>query len=439
MCGLFGYSGRKVANPLKIKLLWTFSSKRGTDGTGIYFNNKLLKFIYEYGKSSGSSFDTVLGSTLQLHNDTDNTILGHCRSKTIGLVSLNNTHPFEYITPNGDKWIFAHNGTIRNLEELKTAYKPTVSGNTDSEVLGWILAHGHFNVLTEYKGAAAFTLYNDTKQELYIFKGASQHDSNVTTDERPLYYYKGRNGMYYASEAEILVTGINTTKSIIEFESNTLYKIVDGSIINKTVYDRSNVNSYTAVNNYHHDVYGYSEHRETGFYKNNKPKHQKTVKKDEFIEPNPQSIAKGSVYYYKNRYYRQGHLLTGELKLTHDGFHPFGRDDNEEANVYYFVDGLLLRNEEAYTKYKALSPHDRDAQLRSVYRFSIDMLHPRTIIMSGNNCWCYQDGNYIQNSWITPMFAKYKYYFNREGKLTSVSEVSKPLTANIEIWKKHLA
>ncbi|MFO0663545.1 MAG: class II glutamine amidotransferase [Polyangiaceae bacterium] len=63
-----------------------------------------------------------------------NMLLAHVRLKTVGETSLANTHPFE-----SDGWVFAHNGTIKNLEQLERLCSAerlrAVQGHTDSERL----------------------------------------------------------------------------------------------------------------------------------------------------------------------------------------------------------------------------------------------------------------------------------------------------------------
>jgi predicted glutamine amidotransferase len=61
-------------------------------------------------------------------------LLAHVRRRTVGGLSLQNTHPFRH----GD-WVFAHNGTIDRLGELRDAIGDggvtRIVGETDSEVL----------------------------------------------------------------------------------------------------------------------------------------------------------------------------------------------------------------------------------------------------------------------------------------------------------------
>src|SRR5260221_2627801 len=66
-------------------------------------------------------------------------LLAHVRQKTIGETSLANTHPFER-----GGWVFAHNGTIKDVAWLHARASSErlaeISGETDSELLfAWLL------------------------------------------------------------------------------------------------------------------------------------------------------------------------------------------------------------------------------------------------------------------------------------------------------------
>jgi glutamine amidotransferase len=60
-------------------------------------------------------------------------LIAHIRQKTVGATSLENTHPFRR-----GRWVFAHNGTIKNLgwllREVSPARRAEVAGQTDSEL-----------------------------------------------------------------------------------------------------------------------------------------------------------------------------------------------------------------------------------------------------------------------------------------------------------------
>ncbi len=60
-------------------------------------------------------------------------LVAHVRRRTVGPVSIENTHPFQR-----GPWVFAHNGTIEEVDRLRAAASPRrlaeVEGTTDSEV-----------------------------------------------------------------------------------------------------------------------------------------------------------------------------------------------------------------------------------------------------------------------------------------------------------------
>jgi predicted glutamine amidotransferase len=60
-------------------------------------------------------------------------LVAHIRQRTVGCTSLENTHPFQ-----SGRWVFAHNGTINDVEFLRAnasaARKDGIRGQTDSEL-----------------------------------------------------------------------------------------------------------------------------------------------------------------------------------------------------------------------------------------------------------------------------------------------------------------
>ncbi len=66
-------------------------------------------------------------------------LVSHVRQKTVGQTSLANTHPFVR-----GRWVFAHNGTVKDLDWLRSQTSPErlqeIGGETDSELLfAWLL------------------------------------------------------------------------------------------------------------------------------------------------------------------------------------------------------------------------------------------------------------------------------------------------------------
>jgi glutamine amidotransferase len=68
-------------------------------------------------------------------------LISHVRQKTVGDTTLANTHPFQR-----GRWIFAHNGTVKDIPWLRTHVsserRAEITGETDSELLfAWLLTH----------------------------------------------------------------------------------------------------------------------------------------------------------------------------------------------------------------------------------------------------------------------------------------------------------
>ncbi len=66
-------------------------------------------------------------------------LISHIRQKTVGDTTLANTHPFSR-----GRWVFAHNGTVKDMAWLRAHASPgrlgEIDGQTDSEVLfAWLL------------------------------------------------------------------------------------------------------------------------------------------------------------------------------------------------------------------------------------------------------------------------------------------------------------
>lgn len=414
MCGLFGHVGQRPAEPLTIKLLWIYSSLRGTDSTGMYRNGIISKRWYEWHKNSGNSFEVAFGSIFRKSTD-QHTVIGHCRAKSVGLVSEKNTHPFEYIV-NDNRWIFAHNGTIKNVEELATKYNiDRQSDETDSQTLGHILAEGNWDVLLEYKGSAAFSLYNETEDTLYLWRGFSCHDTSKATDERPLCIYQGRNYIYWASDIVNLGTALNTKKNMDDIDPNTLLVIKGGRVIDAIVYDRSKVDSYYVATTYYNRNNDYEPL--AGRIKYSTTKKHKNIEKKMVVEPNPQNIAKNKVYYWRGKYYRNGHPLNGTYMIDSDGSVCNGETCNTDYELYYFFKGFMLKG---FTEHQLLNKSDiysLEDLLKESYKFSECWLHPEVIlpVVRGSTEWFAMNGRYLSNCRVAPKFGYYIHDINGQG------------------------
>lgn len=361
MCNLAGYSGKHDANPLSIKLLAIYGRNRGKDGFGIVCDKKLYKYCGFKGQVNQSdSLDLIYGRTI---DKCGNVVIMHNRWKTKGFVNESNTHPFEFNDIEGKRFIFAHNGTISNIEELADNYKVAHHlSDVDSKIFGEIIYRHGFNVLTEYEGYAAFSLYDVEENALYLWRGFSECDSIHATEERPLFYYQNKrhDKLYYSSEFMNLITALNTEDNIQELEYNCLTKIVDGKIVEKTYYDRSNIKfqpiSYPKATDWNDafstrdQTYGYNKHSSVVRTQQN----TMSVKKVPLykIESCPQNESKGKIYCWKGLYWANGHVLNGAYliqdNLTYTLITAENLNDKNAEFYEFFRDGYMLSDYNAY-------------------------------------------------------------------------------------------
>lgn len=150
MCRLYGF---RANEPTKVEctlvraqnalLVQSRSDLRGwshSDGWGIayYQDSELLIERRETAAFQDQGFSVAAERAYA------ETVLAHVRRSTVGGPALDNTHPFSQ-----PPWVFAHNGTVRAMQELRPrllreieeAIDERPEGTTDSEtVFLWLLA-----------------------------------------------------------------------------------------------------------------------------------------------------------------------------------------------------------------------------------------------------------------------------------------------------------
>lgn len=129
MCELLGLSFKRAVNP---KISFKGFQKRGKnnpDGWGIaYYPDKSVQIFKEHIQINTSKFADFLKNYSFMNSKI---FIAHVRRTSVGKNSHENTHPF-CRELNGKEYLFAHNGTIRNLDKLNLGrFKPI--GKTDSE------------------------------------------------------------------------------------------------------------------------------------------------------------------------------------------------------------------------------------------------------------------------------------------------------------------
>lgn len=138
MCQLLGMNCNV---PTDICFSFTGFQKRGgetdvhADGWGIaFFEGKGVRLFLDPQPSAQSTIAELVRN-YPIHSLN---VIAHIRKATQGVVSLENTHPFQRELW-GQYWVYAHNGNLPQFQpELDGSFVPV--GNTDSErIFCWLL------------------------------------------------------------------------------------------------------------------------------------------------------------------------------------------------------------------------------------------------------------------------------------------------------------
>jgi glucosamine 6-phosphate synthetase-like amidotransferase/phosphosugar isomerase protein len=205
MCGLFGFLRYGEA----IKKLSTLTNSlaeqsaiRGTDATGIAFNEGGKLKIIKDGKSA-YELDFK-------HSDDTRAMIGHTRHSTQGSEKKNcNNHPFPGRVGNLN-FALAHNGVLSNDDTLrKTLNLPKTKIETDSYVAAQLLMSKKTLDFESIKymaekvcGSFSFSIL-DSKDNLYLVKG----DSPLHV----LHFPKSKIYVYASTEAILFKALVDTS------------------------------------------------------------------------------------------------------------------------------------------------------------------------------------------------------------------------------------
>jgi predicted glutamine amidotransferase len=141
-------------------------------------------------------------------------VLVHVRSRTVGRVCLANTQPFRH-----DRWVFAHKGTIRDLDFLRsrTSAKRAreMAGDTDSEVLfAYLLScldagHGTGIDPTEHADAALAFAVREIREHTppgeYSFLISDGRSLHAYRQGIPLFVLQGRPGQESSAPGRVVL------------------------------------------------------------------------------------------------------------------------------------------------------------------------------------------------------------------------------------------
>ena len=199
MCGLFGFSKygnedikglSKLTNALAVE-----SAIRGTDATGIAFNNKGSLKI---DKDSKSAYKMDFK-----HPDDIVALSGHTRHSTQGSCKKNyNNHPFKGMYK-GFKFALCHNGVLSNDKSLRREERlPKTKIETDSYIAVQLLeSQSRLNyesikyMAEKTEGSFSYTIL-DEKNNLYLVKGDSPL-SILHFPKKKIYVYASTDEILY--------------------------------------------------------------------------------------------------------------------------------------------------------------------------------------------------------------------------------------------------
>ncbi len=187
MCGIAGYIGKFLPNPIHLKQTSKILEHRGPNDEGFY--------THKYHKN--------------------NVTLIHRRLSIIDL-DVRSNQPFTY---NGTVLVF--NGEIYNYIEIRKTLEElghTFVTQGDTEVLIHALCQWGQNAHDRLEGMWAFAWYNEKDGTLLL--------SRDRFGEKPLYFWQKNNGFYFSSEIKGLATLAGEWPNINE--SHLLRNLVNG-------------------------------------------------------------------------------------------------------------------------------------------------------------------------------------------------------------------
>lgn len=142
MCRLFGFKS-VISSQVHSSLVGADNalanqSFHHPDGWGVAYYLEGAPHIVKATDSAINShiFERVSGIV------TSHIVLAHLRKATLGEKTILNTHPFQY-----GKWVFAHNGNVKNfhsikkeiIELVKPELRRFILGSTDSELIFYVM------------------------------------------------------------------------------------------------------------------------------------------------------------------------------------------------------------------------------------------------------------------------------------------------------------
>lgn len=389
MCGIAAFSGKKNLTPTqvrivtnKMKILALYNESRGKHGCGLYINGEIFKGFDDISAKK----DTKLASDFiadedwimpDLNTKVGNVIIFHARQATYGSHIKENNHPFliEAEDPKNNL-IGVHNGSISNIWTLcRENDIDHTKIHVDSRALYELINKVGVGILEQYDGFAALVWTKASEpNSLYVFHGAARRiKGGDVFEERPMYFLKTQEGIYFSSMSESLnAIRENLSQKVEELDHNYIFKVTNGNFTaSKRFIDRYDSNLSKVV------VHTPVHTSQNAHVRNTLPAYNKDDTRDLatlalYNESRQQNIDSNTpdqspiwneplplrakpprdrmqVYFWKGRYHKTGGILcVGVLYLTNKG--RIGEKADTDTKPYYFWAGVMLNGVEAYNK-----------------------------------------------------------------------------------------
>lgn len=449
-CGMAGFSpkagltyeGFKKAF-INMKILGIYNQSRGVHGCGIYINGKITKGVDKEKLWK----DFLSNNALEIVPKRSNAlpIIVHCRQATIGSHTPENTHPLSI-----ENKILAHNGTISNIQELQKKYgEKSPTGTVDSFILGNLLLSQGYHILEEYIGYAALIFTYQNSDKLYVYRGESkQYKDGKLEEERPLYYLKTKEGIYFSSMQNSLEAISFDKSDVLDIvPANEVWQVKDGDFHKKVFtvnrsemnikapkktsfynYNKaSNYNSQYAYNDIWRDTYptsysdsSYTSYKNTALLIPNKTLVKLELETEPGWKKEKSMIYDDFIYFHKNRYFRQEKnkapkLMEGKVHINGNGaifeYSTFG------TAAFYFKKGIMISPK----AYKKIENNLVNTKSINSYLF-INSVVPVTDLgkMGTTDKFYYKGALCKDKDSFTPPFSDRRYVFNNYGELSGI-------------------
>lgn len=377
-CGLFAFSSTNAQNwntltRYKFEVLGVENDVRGGDGCGISYDNLVDKSEEVKKFDDFWRLDRV-PSLLEYP-----VIIGHDRKASVGAKTYDNTQPIFFpgeTDPIGS--ILAHNGTLLNHEELYKKHKAEAhfgldtSKMSDSQMLALLIERIGWQILNEYIGAAAILYMNANERGvMYVYHGESiaRKGVVVTSEERPLFFAKDSENIWFCSTRAALEKIVMDKTSIDVVPTNKVFRVEGNTMTEVFAVNRSACYQYeyTAATYANDDYdYDYSRSYNGGSWydkngrsktKDNKKDYRQTAlqlppfKPTKLSEDNTPYKPANTVYYERGFMCADGQPLDGMIRITRTGAidgNPMNVGYNFNKYTFYFWKGNLMKGRDEY-------------------------------------------------------------------------------------------